>query len=206
MKNTLKLISLVVAVSSLALAQNVTVKTSRGTLNVNRAGNTLQVDSNTSKGRKNVTVEQAGNATDVQANGAAVRVETDQAPAPAPAASDDELVAGVQALAARSDNAWTVDGQRKRLAHACTPNEDVSISGQHNAITLTGPCGFVQVSGQHNAVSVEQAQSIDTSGMNNQVTWRNGPARQCPAGVRGPCFDQPRLSTSGFDNQVARSQ
>lgn len=151
--------------STVALAQDITVKTNRGAVTVKRAGGAVQVKTN---------------------KGTDVRVETD---------GKQEEVTGVELSGIRSD-AWMVDGQDKRLTHACARDEDVNVTGQDNDITLTGPCRHVQVSGQDNRVTTEQATSINASGMKNTVTWRRGPSRE----------QKPRISTSGFDNSVSRQE
>jgi hypothetical protein len=52
---------------------------------------------------------------------------------------------------------------------------------------ITGHCKTVQVSGMNNIVTLEDAENIDVSGMDNKITYRVG---------------SPTVDNSGFDNTV----
>ena len=65
----------------------------------------------------------------------------------------------------------------------------VSISGVDNTVVLTGRCNRVDVSGVQNTVTIDDAGSIDVSGLNNRVIFH---------------FGTPELSQSGFDNTIQR--
>jgi hypothetical protein len=52
---------------------------------------------------------------------------------------------------------------------------------------ITGHCTHVQVSGMNNIVTIDAADTIDASGMDNKVTYRGG---------------SPKITKSGFDNTV----
>ena len=52
---------------------------------------------------------------------------------------------------------------------------------------IVGHCASLTVSGMKNSVTVDSADTIDTSGLNNQVTFHSG---------------SPQVSKSGEDNVV----
>ena len=58
-----------------------------------------------------------------------------------------------------------------------------------DTIVITGHCASLLVSGMKNLVTVDAADSIEASGMNNQVTYRSG---------------APKISNSGVDNTVTQ--
>jgi hypothetical protein len=65
----------------------------------------------------------------------------------------------------------------------------VTVSGISNTIVITGHCASLTVSGMKNSVTVDAADTIDASGLNNQVTFHSG---------------APKISKSGVDNVVAQ--
>ncbi|UXA18865.1 DUF3060 domain-containing protein [Mycobacterium sp. SMC-4] len=50
----------------------------------------------------------------------------------------------------------------------------VSISGVRNVVDVQGACSTVVVSGLENVLTVDTAETIRASGLNNRVTYRNG--------------------------------
>jgi Protein of unknown function (DUF3060) len=78
-------------------------------------------------------------------------------PSTAPAPGSNQSIAGI--------------GQTKTVA--CN-NSTVTVSGVSNTITISGHCTKVTVSGMQNSVTVDAADSIDASGLNNQVTYHSG--------------------------------
>lgn len=141
---------------------NKTVTTNGSTVEVNngsKAG-TVAVDGDT------VDVNNGNKAVRVETGGANVNVAADQAQGNGPAA-----VNGV----------WSINGgQGEVLSHACAANEDVNVSGQGHAITLTGPCRTLTVSGQSNKLVTDFAERINVSGMSNTVSWKAGPNAKPP--------------------------
>ncbi|BBY62858.1 DUF3060 domain-containing protein [Mycolicibacterium helvum] len=63
----------------------------------------------------------------------------------------------------------------------------VTISGMDNTVVLTGHCTLVQVSGMNNIVTIDVADTINASGMDNKVTYHSG---------------SPKITKSGFGNTV----
>ena len=82
----------------------------------------------------------------------------------------------------------TVAGVGNQRTLACNDSV-VSISGVDNTVVLTGRCNRVDVSGVQNTVTIDDAGSIDVSGLNNRVIFH---------------FGTPELSQSGFDNTIQR--
>jgi hypothetical protein len=82
-----------------------------------------------------------------------------------------------------------VSGVGEERTVACTDN-GVSISGVSNKVVLTGHCGRVDVSGVENTVTIESADAIGVSGLNNHVTFHSG---------------NPGLDNSGIGNTLGRS-
>ncbi|WP_285032279.1 DUF3060 domain-containing protein [Mycolicibacterium sp. lyk4-40-TYG-92] len=66
-----------------------------------------------------------------------------------------------------------VAGVRGHRTVACN-DRPISISGVSNSVTITGHCATVEVSGIENTVSVDSADKIVTSGMDNHVTYHSG--------------------------------
>lgn len=87
-----------------------------------------------------------------------------------------------------SGGAVSVSGVGNERTIACTDNP-VSVSGVDNNVVLTGHCSRVDVSGVRNTVSIDAADAIVVSGLNNAVTFRSG---------------TPELSRSGLDNTLER--
>jgi hypothetical protein len=81
-----------------------------------------------------------------------------------------------------------VSGIDENKTIACNDNV-VTVSGINNTIEITGHCASLTVSGMKNSVTVDAADSIEASGMNNHVTFRSG---------------APKISNSGVDNVVAQ--
>lgn len=80
----------------------------------------------------------------------------------------------------------TVSGINENKTLACTDNV-INISGITNNVVITGHCAEVNVSGMQNAVTVDSADAIDVSGLNNKVTYHAG---------------SPKVSQSGGGNTV----
>ena len=67
----------------------------------------------------------------------------------------------------------SVSGINENKTIAC--NESVvTVSGISNTIIITGHCASLTVSGMKNSVSVDAVDTIDASGLNNQVTFHSG--------------------------------
>jgi Protein of unknown function (DUF3060) len=81
-----------------------------------------------------------------------------------------------------------VSGIDENKTIACNDNV-VTVSGINNTIVITGHCASLTVSGMKNSVTVDSADSIDASGMNNHVTFHSG---------------APKISNSGVDNDVSQ--
>jgi hypothetical protein len=81
-----------------------------------------------------------------------------------------------------------VSGINENQTIACNDNV-VTVSGISNTIVITGHCASLTVSGMKNSVTVDAADTIDASGMSNQVTFHSG---------------APKISKSGVDNVVAQ--
>lgn len=143
-----------------AAPKQVEVNTGGGAVNVKSGGKAVQV--NTGGGSTTIT----------GSSGKTVTIEGAGGPAPATA-----------------EGVWTVVGQGRTDAHVCAVNEDVDISGQGHALTLTGPCRSIRVSGQGNELTTDVAGSIQVSGMNNKVSWR--------AALKGK---KPSIKLSGMGN------
>lgn len=142
-------------------------------VNVNAGGSGVDVKS----GGKSVNVKTGGGATTISgSNGKSVTIEGAQGPAPTTA-----------------DGKWVVTGQGRTESHVCAANEDVEISGQGHALTLSGPCRTIQVSGQGIEVTTDVAGSIKVSGMSNKVLWK--------AALTGK---KPKVSVSGMENSAAQ--
>ncbi len=81
-----------------------------------------------------------------------------------------------------------VSGISENKTIACNDNV-VTVSGISNTIVITGHCASLTVSGMKNSVTVDASDTIDASGMNNQVTYHSG---------------APKISNSGVDNIVTQ--
>lgn len=152
------------------------VEVQKGSKNVKvkTGGTSVQVEGTTEEGEtKAVEVNTGGGATTVTgSSGKTVTIEGAGGPAPATA-----------------EGVWTVVGQGRTDAHVCAVNEDVDISGQGHALTLTGPCRSIRVSGQGNELTTDVAGNIQVSGMNNKVSWK--------AALKGK---KPSIKLSGMGN------
>jgi hypothetical protein len=61
------------------------------------------------------------------------------------------------------------------------------VSGIQNTVTFTGHCAKVTVSGQKNQVTLDSADTIEASGIDNVVTYHTG---------------TPVIDRSGIDNTI----
>jgi Protein of unknown function (DUF3060) len=82
--------------------------------------------------------------------------------------------------------AVTVSGVGENRTIACTDNV-VSVSGVSNTVVITGHCTRLSVSGVKNSITVDAADTIEASGMENQVTYHSG---------------SPKIKKSGQSNVV----
>ncbi|MGA7054687.1 MAG: DUF3060 domain-containing protein [Mycobacterium sp.] len=67
----------------------------------------------------------------------------------------------------------TVTGINENKAVTCNDNILI-VSGVSNTVVITGHCVSVTVSGLNNMVTVDAADTIDASGLNNHVTYHSG--------------------------------
>jgi hypothetical protein len=67
----------------------------------------------------------------------------------------------------------SVSGIRKNQTIACK-DSSVSVSGISNTVVITGHCTSLTVSGVQNSVTVDAADTIQASGVNNKVTYHSG--------------------------------
>jgi hypothetical protein len=67
-----------------------------------------------------------------------------------------------------------VSGINENKTVACSGNSTITVSGISNTVTLTGHCGSVTVSGLNNIVTVDTADTIEATGLNNKVTYHSG--------------------------------
>lgn len=82
----------------------------------------------------------------------------------------------------------TVTGINENQALTCN-NNTVTVSGVSNTVVITGHCVSLSVSGLNNMITVDATDTIDASGLNNQVTYHSG---------------TPQISKSGDGNVVQR--
>jgi hypothetical protein len=80
----------------------------------------------------------------------------------------------------------SVSGVGENRTIACTDNI-VNVSGVSNTVVITGHCTRVAVSGVKNSITVDTADTIEASGMQNQVTYHSG---------------SPKIKKSGQSNVV----
>ncbi|OBA82156.1 hypothetical protein A9W99_11895 [Mycobacterium sp. 1164966.3] len=80
----------------------------------------------------------------------------------------------------------TVSGVGETRTIACTDNV-ISVSGVSNTVVITGHCTRLSVSGVKNSITVDAADTIEASGMQNQVTYHSG---------------SPKIKKSGQSNVV----
>jgi hypothetical protein len=80
----------------------------------------------------------------------------------------------------------TLSGVGQNETIACNDNI-VTVSGVSNTIVITGHCTSLSVSGVKNSVTVDAVDSIQASGLNNQVTFHTG---------------SPKINKSGQGNVV----
>ena len=82
----------------------------------------------------------------------------------------DERWTGFDAGDAGRGGQVSVSGVGEERTIACTDN-GVTISGVSNKVVLSGHCSLVDVSGVENTVTIESADAIGVSGLNNHVTF-----------------------------------
>jgi DUF3060 family protein len=82
--------------------------------------------------------------------------------------------------------AVSVSGVGENRTIACSDNI-VSVSGVSNTVLITGHCARLSVSGVKNSITVDAADTIEASGMENQVTYHSG---------------SPKIKKSGQSNVV----
>ena len=65
---------------------------------------------------------------------------------------------------------WDVQG---RAAHLTCGPRPLLLTGDHQDLTVTGPCRYVRVAGRHNDISIDVVPggTIDITGAHNDVTW-----------------------------------
>jgi hypothetical protein len=80
----------------------------------------------------------------------------------------------------------SVSGINENKTIACNDSV-VTVSGISNTIVIVGHCASLTVSGMQNSITVDAADTIDASGISNQVTFRSG---------------SPQISKSGDGNVV----
>ena len=81
-----------------------------------------------------------------------------------------------------------VTGINENQALTCN-NNIVTVSGVSNTVVITGHCVGLPVSGMNNVITVDTTDTIDASGLNNQVTYHSG---------------TPQITKSGDGNVVQR--
>jgi hypothetical protein len=67
----------------------------------------------------------------------------------------------------------TVTGMNENTTIACNDNI-VTVTGQSNTVVITGHCVSLIVVGINNTITVDAVDTIDASGLNNQVTYHSG--------------------------------
>jgi Protein of unknown function (DUF3060) len=82
----------------------------------------------------------------------------------------------------------SVSGVDERRTVTCEGG-DVDVSGVSNTVVITGHCGLVVVSGMENVVTIDSADRIEASGINNRVTFHSG---------------VPEVNNSGIENTVEK--
>lgn len=80
----------------------------------------------------------------------------------------------------------SVGGISKHKKIACNDSY-VTVSGITNTVTITGHCDSLTVSGNQNTITLDTADIINTSGVQNQITYHSG---------------SPQMSDSGISNVV----
>jgi len=82
----------------------------------------------------------------------------------------------------------TIAGMNENKAVTCNDNI-VFVMGVSNTVAITGHCVSLTVSGVNNVITVDAVDTVDASGINNQVTYHSG---------------SPQISKSGDGNVVQR--
>jgi hypothetical protein len=67
----------------------------------------------------------------------------------------------------------TVSGIDENKTITCN-DANVTISGIRNTVNITGHCGRISVSGMNNIVTVDAADTIGASGVDNRITYHGG--------------------------------
>ena len=99
----------------------------------------------------------------------------------------------------------TVIENSKTLTIDCAKDPVISLIGNHNKITLTGPCKKLTITGNHesvagavavlfvagndNEVALETSDEITVAGSDNAVSWTTG---------------KPKITNSGKRNKVGK--
>ena len=104
---------------------------------------------------------------------------------PSPGATQTPTAGGSTATAPPGGN-LTVSGISQNRTIACNDSV-VTVSGITNTVVLTGHCASLTVIGSQNVVTVDTADTIDASGIENQVTFHSG---------------SPSVQNSGISNVV----
>jgi Protein of unknown function (DUF3060) len=94
--------------------------------------------------------------------------------------------AGGSTAAAPPGGNLTVTGISQNRTIACNDSV-VTVSGITNTVVLTGHCASLSVVGSQNVVTVDAADTIDASGIENQITFHSG---------------SPNVQNSGISNVV----
>jgi hypothetical protein len=71
--------------------------------------------------------------------------------------------------------------------------KQVTVQGDRNQATLTGPTEVLVVTGDHNQISIEQIKSVQFVGDGNRVTYRSSPGGQ-----------KPEVASVGDNNSVSQ--
>lgn len=79
----------------------------------------------------------------------------------------------------------SVAGSGNRRSVVCDGGS-VSVSGVRNTVEITGQCANVTVSGVENEVHIESSDSIDSSGVDNRVTYSSGSPEISEGGINSP--------------------
>jgi hypothetical protein len=99
----------------------------------------------------------------VSSSGAAPSAGAAQTPTPAPSMPPT----------ATAGASLSIAGINSNRAIACNGSA-ISVSGVSNTVVITGHCASLSVSGVQNNVTVEAVDSIEASGLNNQITYHTG--------------------------------
>lgn len=73
-------------------------------------------------------------------------------------------------------------------------DQDVTVQGDGNKVTIRGTCHALSLTGDHNHVSVASVASIAFSGSSNQVSWSKASGGE-----------KPQITDLGKNNEVAHA-